>query len=178
MGELPSCLPMSVDKKSPEKAMLVWSPSFLDKSGVKASELDECEYIAINNFGYSREQALAMLFWHKCDLEKAKRDLAKFTPVPSAWSDFEKKLFNEAVKIRGKKFDAIKKMLPDKSVKELIEYYFSRERANKKPKKKQTEKMNSKQRVFSSFSPMPTCIIRADSSGQDKARYRIDKRRD
>ena len=37
-AELPSCLPMSVDKKSPEKAMLVWSPSFLDKSGVKASE--------------------------------------------------------------------------------------------------------------------------------------------
>ena len=48
-----------------ERALLVWSPS--QEEDVK---LDKYIHIAIDKYGYNREQALAMLFWHKHDMDR------------------------------------------------------------------------------------------------------------
>ena len=64
-----------------------------------ASLVDKYIQIAIDKYGYNREQALAMLFWHKHDMDRALQDLANFTPVPNEWSMDDKLLFEQAFKV-------------------------------------------------------------------------------
>ena len=61
--------------------------------------MDKYIHIAIDKYGYNREQALAMLFWHKHDMDRALQDLANFTPVPNEWSMDDKLLFEQAFKV-------------------------------------------------------------------------------
>ena len=93
-----------------ERAMMVWAPSreedvkcrwicFDDKFMNFASLVDKYIQIAIDKYGYNREQALAMLFWHKHDMDRALQDLANFTPVPNEWSMDDKLLFEQAFKV-------------------------------------------------------------------------------
>ena len=126
-----------VHEDYPEKGMLVWSPIIGPES-----DLDNYENKAVNMFGYNKEQALAMLFWHKHQLGKAVVDLEKFTPVPSEWTETDKVLFQQAFKIQGKKFQLIQKMLPEKSIKSLVQHYYSRERAA------MVDKQNKKQSMM------------------------------
>merc|ERR1719318_519187 len=88
--------------------MLVWSPSQEEDA-----KLDKYILTAIDKYGYNREQALAMLFWHKHDMDRALQDLANFTPVPNEWSMDDKLLFQQAFKIQGKSFKRIQQMLPE-----------------------------------------------------------------
>jgi len=175
----------------PEKAMLMWSPSSLP-------EADVSRYLvqAVDMHGYNQEQALAMLFWHKHQVARASQDLANFTPSPSEWSESDKILFEQAFKMQGKKFELIQKNLPEKSIKSLVQHYFSRERAAMvtKQSKKQgmerevhtrvTEDQQMKrdddafhvskscddgqvyQRMLSSYSPLPSLARRGDSRAQ------------
>ena len=93
-----------------ERAMMVWAPSreqdakcrwicFGDKLMNFASLVDKYIQIAIDKYGYNKEQALAMLFWHKHDMDRALQDLANFTPVPNEWSMDDKLLFEQAFKV-------------------------------------------------------------------------------
>merc|ERR1719219_1297323 len=77
---------------------------------------------------YNTEQALPLLAWHKLDLAAAQSDLGKFTPIPDTWSLQEKEDFAHALEIHGKDFEILKKVLPLKSMRELVKYYYSRER--------------------------------------------------
>ena len=61
--------------------------------------MDKYIHTAIEKHGYNREQALAMLFWHKHDMDRALQDLANFTPVPNEWSMDDKLLFEQAFKV-------------------------------------------------------------------------------
>lgn len=66
-----------------------------------------------------------MLFWHKNDLEKAALDLANFTPIRDHWSREDKILFEQAFLFHGKCFHRIRQMLPDKSIADLVKYYYA-----------------------------------------------------
>ena len=66
-----------------------------------------------------------MLFWHKHDLDRAIQDLANFTPFPDEWSVEDKVLFEQAFQFHGKSFHRIRQMLPDKSIAQLVKYYYS-----------------------------------------------------
>ena len=87
--------------------------------------VDEYIQVAKEKYGYNAEQALGMLFWHKHDLDRAIQDLANFTPFPDEWSVEDKVLFEQAFQFHGKSFHRIRQMLPDKSIAQLVKYYYS-----------------------------------------------------
>jgi len=105
----------------PERALLVWSPC----PTISNAKLDEYIQVAKEKYGYNAEQALGMLFWHKHDLDRAIQDLANFTPFPDEWSVEDKVLFEQAFQFHGKSFHRIRQMLPDKSIAQLVKYYYS-----------------------------------------------------
>merc|ERR1719352_1159139 len=114
-----------MDEDCAERAMLVWSPSQEEDQ-----KLDKYIHTAIDKYGYNREQALAMLFWHKHNMDRALQDLAYFTPVPNEWSMDDKILFEQAFKIQGKSFKRIQQMLPEKSIGSLVQHYYGRTRTS------------------------------------------------
>ena len=87
--------------------------------------MDEYIQVSKEKYGYNAEQALGMLFWHKHDLDRAIQDLANFTPFPDEWSVEDKVLFEQAFQFHGKSFHRIRQMLPDKSIAQLVKYYYS-----------------------------------------------------
>ncbi|RXG71851.1 REST corepressor 3 [Armadillidium vulgare] len=86
--------------------------------------VEEYLWLAKDKYGYNSEQALGMLFWHRHDLEKATRDLANFTPFPDEWTTEDKVLFEQAFQFHGKSFHRIRQMLPEKSIAQLVKYYY------------------------------------------------------
>ena len=52
------------------------------------------------------------------------QDLANFTPFPDEWSVEDKVLFEQAFQFHGKSFHRIRQMLPDKSIAQLVKYYY------------------------------------------------------
>ncbi|XP_065345345.1 REST corepressor 3 isoform X2 [Cloeon dipterum] len=105
-----------------ERALLVWSPA---SGTISDQKLDDYITLAKEKYGYNGEQALGMLYWHKHDLEKAILDLANFTPFPDDWTVEDKVLFEQAFQFHGKSFHRIRQMLPDKTIANLVKYYYS-----------------------------------------------------
>lgn len=104
-----------------EKAIRVWSPY----NKIPDHVLDEFITKAKEKYFYNTEQALGMLSWHKFDLNRAYADLPNFVPYPNEWSVEDKVLFEQAYQFHEKQFSKIKQMLPDKSMANLINYYYS-----------------------------------------------------
>lgn len=104
-----------------EKAIRVWSPN----NRIPDHVLDEFLTKAKDKFFYNTEQALGMLSWHKFDLNRAYADLPNFVPYPNEWSVEDKVLFEQAYQFHEKQFVKIKQMLPDKTMANLINYYYS-----------------------------------------------------
>ena len=108
------------------RAMLMWKPD-------KTVDLYLENYLksAVNDYGYSQEQALALLYWHKHDIKKAEVDLANFTPQASQWSPEDNVVFEQALNMQGKDFRKIRQLLPSKTLGSLVEYYYSRSLAER-----------------------------------------------
>lgn len=104
-----------------EKAIRVWSPH----NKIPDHILDEFITKAKDKFFYNTEQALGMLSWHKFDLNRAYADLPNFVPYPNEWSVEDKVLFEQAYQFHEKQFSKIKQMLPEKSMANLIYYYYN-----------------------------------------------------
>lgn len=104
-----------------EKAIRVWSPY----NKIPEHVLEEFITKAKEKFFYNMEQALGMLSWHKFDLNRAYADLPNFVPYPNEWSVEDKVLFEQAYQFHEKQFNKIRQMLPDKSMANLISYYYS-----------------------------------------------------
>jgi len=73
--------------------------------------VDDFCRVARFKHGYSEEQALGMLFWHKHDVERALNDLVNFAPFPDDWSTEDKVLFSQAFSYHGKSFHRIREMV-------------------------------------------------------------------
>ncbi|KAK7066512.1 REST corepressor 3 [Halocaridina rubra] len=121
-AEIPSILPAQERRpeQCPERALLVWAP----KHEINEESLEQYIWLAKDKYGYNAEQALGMLFWHRHDLEKATADLANFTPFPDEWTTEDKVLFEQAFQFHGKSFHRIRQMLPDKTIAQLVKYYY------------------------------------------------------
>ena len=129
--EYQAVIPDCVAKPSHEEevlgeSLMMWKP--LTLSPVSEVKIEEYLRLATKDYHYSLEQAHGLLFWHKCNLEAAIQDMAKFTPVPSQWNSEERKMFSQSVKRNRKDkspdLSEIQKDLPHKSVKSLVEYYY------------------------------------------------------
>lgn len=105
----------------PDKALLVWKPN----DELDDKKLDHFMTLAKEKFHYNGEQALGMLFWHKYDLDKAINDLSNFVPFNDDWNPEDKLLFEQAFSFHGKSFIQIRQMLPDKTISNLVKYYYT-----------------------------------------------------
>lgn len=73
----------------------------------------------------NEEQALAILQICKYKITAGKLLMQQYTPEIDEWTIEDKCLFEHGFKYYGKMFARIKQMLPDKTVGELVRYYYS-----------------------------------------------------
>jgi len=159
-------------EQCPERALLVWSPC------PSIGNVDEYIQISKEKYGYNAEQALGMLFWHKHDLDRAIQDLANFTPFPDEWSVEDKVLFEQAFQFHGKSFHRIRQMLPDKSIAQLVKYYYSwkktRQRTSlmdRQARKLQAQREETSEKKTST--PTPTSASTTEDS-KDKVDNKVE----
>jgi hypothetical protein len=102
-------------------AILFWRPKDL------LADHDLIEYIdyARRKHRMNEEQALAILQICKYKVSTSKLLMQQYTPEIDEWTIEEKCLFEQAYKFYGKIFSRIRQMLPDKSVGDLVRYYYS-----------------------------------------------------
>ncbi|CAH8869249.1 unnamed protein product [Trichobilharzia szidati] len=112
--------PPSNDAEAIHRGILMWRP-------IPESLNDRLEKFldtATKVFSYEEDQALALLTWHQIDFDRAWADLENFNPVKKKWKDSEKRVFFKAVDHYNKQFHEIKRLFPNRSVKELILFYY------------------------------------------------------
>ena len=101
------------------KDLQVWRPTNLPDADVEAYLKLACD-----KYNYSLDQAYALLYWSKQDLLEAEKNLEIFTPCPDSWNSYEKLAFEQGYQIYQKDLKEIKEMLPMKTLKEIVEYYY------------------------------------------------------
>jgi Zn-dependent M32 family carboxypeptidase len=111
------CTPSPTD----HEAILFWKPTNL------ITDEDLLEYVdyARQKHRMNEEQALAILQICKYKTSTSKLLMEQYTPEVDEWTVEEKFLFEQAYKYYGKTFSRIRQMLPEKSVAELVRYYYS-----------------------------------------------------
>jgi len=102
-------------------AILFWKPTNL------INDDDLIDYIdyARRKHRMNEEQALAILQICKYKISTSKLLMEQYTPEIDEWTVEEKFLFEQAYKFYGKTFSRIRQMLPEKSIAELVRYYYS-----------------------------------------------------
>lgn len=73
--------------------------------------VEEYLFAAHAKHSYSIDQALAMLYYHEYDIEKALNDMQLFVPIPDEWTSEDKVLFEQAFLFHGKNFNKIRTMV-------------------------------------------------------------------
>ncbi|XP_064394804.1 REST corepressor 3-like [Halichondria panicea] len=106
-------------------SVLVWAPC------PRTHERDVNEYIKVakEQYGYTLDQALGLLYWHKYDIKRATEDLANFCPLQDEWSMEDRVTFEQAFQYHGKNFQRIRAMLPDKPISSLVKHYYLRKKS-------------------------------------------------
>lgn len=74
-------------------------------------QVNEFLLLANNKYGYNREQAMGLLYFHHYDIEKAIIDLKKFTPLLDNWTFEDMVRFESAIDKYGKDFSLIKQVV-------------------------------------------------------------------
>uniref|UniRef100_A0A3Q0KGZ1 Putative rest corepressor (Corest) protein n=1 Tax=Schistosoma mansoni TaxID=6183 RepID=A0A3Q0KGZ1_SCHMA len=108
----------------PDRGVALWLPI----PGSFHNQLEEFLNTATEKYGYSEEQALALLTWHKIDFDHALADLCNFSPIKYEWTISERKIFFISVDYYNKQFHQIKKLFPNRTVNELILFYYLNKR--------------------------------------------------
>ena len=101
-------------------ALVIWKP-YLNLDGDSLTKFID---FSRTKYGYREEQALGLLKCHRYNVEEAKQDLVNFVPYPDDWTQLEKQTFDHGFQEHGKDFHKIKMMLPDKSVSNIVKYYY------------------------------------------------------
>ncbi|GFQ70364.1 REST corepressor [Trichonephila clavata] len=119
-ADIPNLIPAGLRLKDEnEEDGLIWSPCSTIEDKILVEYVDETR----EKLEYSREQSLGILFWNAYDLEKTREEVMKYRPNLDNWSREDKALFEECFQLYGKNFGMIRKMLPNKPMKSMIEYY-------------------------------------------------------
>ncbi|XP_065199151.1 REST corepressor 1-like [Sycon ciliatum] len=108
----------NVEKNEPH--VQHWDPA----ANLTEQQLTDYIDLAKNKYSYNVEQAMGMLYYHGHSIDAALQDLQNFTPFPSEWTAEEEVIFQQAFKSHGKSFRRIRSMLTQKSIPELVHYYY------------------------------------------------------
>ncbi|CAF0809211.1 unnamed protein product [Didymodactylos carnosus] len=104
-----------------------WKPTTL----LANEEIIEYIDFARSKHRMSEEQALGILYICKYKTSTAKILMQQYTPEIDDWTIEEKCLFEQAYKFYGKIFSRIRQMLPEKTIANLIQYYYSWKKTRK-----------------------------------------------
>ena len=110
-------IPLPTDHES----VLFWCPT----DSINDNDLIDYIDFARRKHRMNEEQALAILQICKYKIPTSKLLMQQYTPEVDEWTMEEKFLFEQAFKFYGKIFSRIKQMLPDKTVGDLVRYYYS-----------------------------------------------------
>lgn len=82
--------------------------------------------LASEKYGYSKEQALSLLYWHGYDFQKAQPQLAVHFPHPDAhgWSKHDETAFKIFLAENDKNFAKLIRVLPEKTMRNLVRHYY------------------------------------------------------
>jgi len=109
-------IPLATDHES----ILFWRPT----TSINDDDLIDYIDFARRKHRMNEEQALAILQICKYKISTSKLLMQQYTPEIDEWTVEEKCLFEQAYKFYGKMFARIRQMLPDKSVGDLVRYYY------------------------------------------------------
>ncbi|XP_060845291.1 REST corepressor spr-1-like [Rhopalosiphum padi] len=123
-ADIPELLSHTKNKcNQQQNSLLVWLPP----KKIADVKLNDYIYFAKKKYGYDIEQSLGLLLWNNYNFVKSIQDLPVFSQVLN-WSIIDKNNFEVAFQQFGKNFLEIKKILPDKSLKTIIGYYYLRKK--------------------------------------------------
>ncbi|UJR09206.1 hypothetical protein I4U23_013454 [Adineta vaga] len=112
-----NCSSLSTDHDS----ILFWKPT----DSISNDELLDYLNYARRKHRMNEEQALAILQICKYKIGTSQLLMEQYIPEVDEWTVEEKFLFEQAYKFYGKTFSRIRQMLPEKSIAELVRYYYS-----------------------------------------------------
>lgn len=101
-------------------ALVIWKPY----SKLPEQKLMKFIEFSRTKYGYREEQSLGLLVCHRYNIDDANNDLVNFVPYPDDWTPLEKQTFEIGFQEHGKDFHKIKMMLPDKSVNNIVKFYY------------------------------------------------------
>lgn len=147
-------------------ALVIWKPY----SKLPEPKLMKFIEFSRTKFGYREEQSLGLLVCHRYNIDDANKDLVNFVPYPDDWTPLEKQTFEIGFQEHGKDFHKIKMMLPDKSVNNIVKFYYiwkktrSKYQTLKNKMKSKRSNMDSDDDSYDDFNEHKNKRIRMGSS--------------
>uniref|UniRef100_A0A915Q2K1 SANT domain-containing protein n=1 Tax=Setaria digitata TaxID=48799 RepID=A0A915Q2K1_9BILA len=103
-----------------ERETCLWRPTSL----LDAADINDYLSIALSSFNIEQDRAMFILQSSDYNIEEAKHQLAKRRIKKEPWSEEDVTVFKQALHTCGKHFNKIKQLLPHKSMKEIINFYY------------------------------------------------------
>uniref|UniRef100_A0AAF5PSU6 SANT domain-containing protein n=1 Tax=Wuchereria bancrofti TaxID=6293 RepID=A0AAF5PSU6_WUCBA len=103
-----------------ERETCVWRPTDL----LEVADINDYLSIALSSFNIEQDRAMFILQSSDYNIEEAKHQLAKRRIKKEPWNEEDTAIFKQALQTYGKHFNKIKQLLPHKSIKEIINFYY------------------------------------------------------
>ncbi|KAL3985980.1 Myb-like DNA-binding domain family protein [Acanthocheilonema viteae] len=103
-----------------ERETCLWRPTNL----LEVVDINDYLSIALSSFNIEQDRAMFILQSSDYNIEEAKHQLAKRRIKKEPWSEEDITIFKQALQTYGKHFNKIKQLLPHKSIKEIINFYY------------------------------------------------------
>uniref|UniRef100_A0A182U872 ELM2 domain-containing protein n=1 Tax=Anopheles melas TaxID=34690 RepID=A0A182U872_9DIPT len=122
-ADIPEFVPPNrrgAEERQNEPEVPVWVP----KDNIPDAALQEFLTVAKGRHSFNDEQAMALLYREGYNLERAYNALTSYIVHHETWAEEKRVLFAEAYHIFGKNFNLYHRILPNKSLHSIVQYYY------------------------------------------------------